>query len=235
MTNRWGFKVFDQLVLVAMTVAALILVLYLSLMPLAFNRGFYHDQFVQNNSSEAANMSLETLDQVIDHVLKYLEDKHDDMQIVVETLDHQTINAFRDREIQHMIDVKALFVEGQKIAQIALYFLGAALAYLAYRQKHITKIWAKIPLFTLVSFVAIVLAIAIYSLIDFYAVFETFHHIFFTNDLWLLDYNDLLIIMLPESLFSTIAFRTLSSFASVLIAAIVGFSLLYHRQKHRLQ
>ncbi|MFA6739561.1 MAG: TIGR01906 family membrane protein [Bacilli bacterium] len=234
MTNRWGFKALDQIVLVAMTVAVLILVLYLSLMPLALNRSFYHEQFVQNHSSEAANMSLETLDQVINHVLTYLEDKHDNMQIVVETLDHQSVNAFRDREIQHMVDVKVLFIEGRRIARIALFFLGVALAYLAYRQKHIIRTWAKVPLFTLVGFFAIVFAVGIYALFDFYGVFEAFHHIFFSNDLWLLDYNDLLIIMLPESLFSTIAFRTLSTFVASLVAAIIGFSLLYHRQRHQL-
>ena len=65
-------------------------------------------------------------------------------------------------------------------------------------------------------FLAVFAAIAIYAAVDFTSFWTSFHHVFFTNDLWLLDpATDNLILMVPEQFFFDLVFRIVGWFVGI--------------------
>lgn len=69
---------------------------------------------------------------------------------------------------------------------------------------------------------------------DFSNAFVTFHHIFFDNDLWILDPSvDMLVNIVPEGFFFDTALRILLIFAgTLLLLCAVSFFYLRHRQRN---
>ena len=62
-----------------------------------------------------------------------------------------------------------------------------------------------------------------FILVDFTKVWDQFHYIFFTNDLWILDpRTDILIQMVPEQFFFDMVVRILGTFGGILLALAVG-------------
>ncbi len=189
-----------------------IVLLYAALIPNALNRSFYAEQFIANESYIEAHVSEEELNRVIDHVLRYLWNEEDDMQLTITHLDQSTSLAFNERELAHMVDVKNLFNAGRNLTLVsAISGFAIAIYFIVKRRQLSYKIMSTIRNTLFIILLSFAL-IGLYAVTDFYSAFTLFHQIFFTNDLWQLDYNDLLIIMLPESLFATIAYRTLVNF-----------------------
>ena len=129
-----------------------------------------------------------------------------------------------------MVDVEALFRAGFRLLD-AVCLAGAALvAVLCLWKKDGQRIW-KVMLrgFLIASglFFAAVAVVAAAILIDFDSTFILFHQIFFTNDLWQLDYRtDLLMNIVPEAFSYDVAMQTILYFAAVfvplLIAGVIG-------------
>ena len=76
------------------------------------------------------------------------------------------------------------------------------------------------------------IALALIVSTNFNKYFTLFHHVFFTNDLWILDPNtDLMIQMLPEAFFSGMALKILLSFIIYLsIIQLIAFK--YQKKLH---
>lgn len=206
-----------------------IALLYIAFIPTAYNNSFYHHQFKENLSHIEANVSEEQLNLVIDHVLDYLKDKEKDLQITITLLNGTTKDAFTEREIAHMVDVKKLFINGEKIGIGAIILSIISLGLLYFRRKSFDIQTTKYIKYTILGIIISFGLIGLYAFIDFNNAFTLFHKIFFTNDLWLLDYNDLLIIMLPETLFFNIAFQILLLFF-VYLAIYLLFLRFYEKK-----
>lgn len=114
---------------------------------------------------------------------------------------------FSEDEMLHLADVKGI-VEGLK----AMRWIGGGLAlcaiagaWLMAKKKNDDSLmkniwqgfaWASGILFTLAA------GLCIWALCDFDSLFLAFHHLAFSNDLWLMDPNtDLMIAMMPETFF----------------------------------
>lgn len=79
------------------------------------------------------------------------------------------------------------------------------------------------------SLIALLLVI---SLIDFNKCFTYFHLIFFNNDLWILDENDILIQMFPEKFFMSIFIRILLLFVSIMSIILITTIGIYRYSKN---
>ena len=80
----------------------------------------------------------------------------------------------------------------------------------------------------------VVAAIAIFAALDFARFWTSFHHLFFTNDLWLLDpRTDVLIMMVPEQFFSDLVMRIIIRFISMFAALNIAAGVLLRLQKKR--
>ena len=71
--------------------------------------------------------------------------------------------------------------------------------------------------------VAIGLVLLVWGLISFDSLFTAFHHLAFTNDLWLMDARtDMLIRLMPETFFRSLGIKVL---LAVGVAALVCFAV----------
>lgn len=103
---------------IIITLCTFILVLFISLVPTAMNRNFYEDQFIENNTTQKAELTLNDLNKLIDHTLKYTYGNLEHLQYQITTIDGITKDAFNDREIAHMEDVQKLFISGRRLTSV---------------------------------------------------------------------------------------------------------------------
>lgn len=185
----------------------------------AFNSSFYVKSYKKYNIEEITGKNEFELESITQDLFTYL--RGDAGNEILE-------DNFNEREILHMEDVEGLFKNGYRIKYISIFLTGFILAILWKRKdKDVIKSVIK-GLFVNYIILAI-LSLMIYF--DFSKYFTIFHHIFFTNDLWLLNpRTDLLIQMLPEELFMGIATRIVILFIG-LIATIQIIGYIISRNK----
>ena len=190
-------------------------------------RSFYTGQYEKNNTEQATGMSLRDLDKATRLLLDYLNGKRDDLDMAADKFGASR-QIFDRREKTHMVDVKALYAG----AGTAMAFFGAFAAGMVFVMtrktpkrdlpallKHGYKTAA---VFTLV--LALVLA-AVFTL-GFDRFWTAFHHVFFTNDLWLLDpRTSTMINMFPLEFFLAMCTRILVVFLSLFALAGVFIQL----------
>lgn len=168
-----------------------------------FNVDFFMKSYDKYNVQEVTGKTKDELRLITEDLFVYL--KGDAGNEILEA-------NFNEREILHMEDVEKLFKNGFRLKYIAIFFSGFSLAILWKRKEKDFIKYITVGLFINWAILA-VLFLMIYF--DFSKYFTLFHHIFFSNDLWLLNpRTDLLIQMLPEGLFMDIATRIVIFFIS---------------------
>lgn len=188
----------------------------------AFNKGFYRHQYQKLNTAQSIGVSEEDLMRATDVLLDYCAGKRDDLSLVVEKNGLRTQMFTDQTEVAHMVDVQALFLlmlavrNGLAVAAVLLM---------------VAAFWLKVPVTdamkALMGGLAIGLLVPIVcgliASIDFTWFWTQFHHVFFSNELWLLNpATSVLIQMVPEAFFSAIVVHILVWFA---VAMAVWFAL----------
>lgn len=178
-----------------------------------FNRSFYRSQYQQLNNAEIIGMSEEDLTLTTEVLLDYVQDKRDDLHVQA-VIDNSVREVFNDREIAHMVDVKALYLNAMLVRNVlACLVLIVGLVLWLCRDEQTKKRMAQGFFQASIVLISLAGALAFYAFLDFYQFWTTFHQIFFRNDLWLLNPNtDILIMMVPESFFANLVFRIIAGF-----------------------
>lgn len=157
----------------------------------------------------------------------YLSGKTDVFQLEISG-DGGNVPAFQDREIAHMADVKHLVGLGLSMRWILLGCLAlAGLLYFFNRKgkgmirTRDVELGASYGVFL---FYALLLSVVLWGILDFTSLFTVFHHVLFTNDLWLLNpQTDKLIQLMPEPFFMEYATRLVTRnfmfYLGILLAA----------------
>ncbi|MFA5576005.1 MAG: TIGR01906 family membrane protein [Tissierellaceae bacterium] len=180
----------------------ILLVLSLSLFSLliateknVFDMSHYRKNIIMNDIERVTGKDSFELKGIYYDIHGYLKDKGDESLLE---------SNFNEREILHMKDVKVLFRLGFTLKYISI-IASLGIIYILTRIENIEKVGRIIFKGLLANWLLLgILAIMVYY--DFNKYFTYFHEIFFSNDLWILDpRTDLLIQMLPESFFSSIA------------------------------
>ena len=195
-----------------------------------FDRSFYRKEYEKNNTAEYMQMSGEDLEKTTDVLLGYLKDERDDI-IVTASVAGIEREVFDERETLHMIDVKALYQNALKARDLTLAagLVCLAIAFFTGREFYPAAVKAGYKngiglIFALIS------ALAVWALMDFYAFWIQFHELFFDNDLYLLDPNtELLIRMVPETFFFDLVMRIVLVFCGGVI--IFGIALHFIREE----
>ena len=205
---------------------AMILILLVTAFDIAVygDYGFFQRDYEKYEVLDDLNMEMDDVMEVTVHMMDYLRDRNDDMQITT-TVAGQTQEFFNGQDIFHMDEVKDLFLGMFRIRTVSILVLivslGVLLATKASAQTIFRCFQAGLGLFFgLAAVLGVIIAV------NFSQAFVIFHKIFFDNDLWLFDpRTDLMIRMLPEGLFMDFTVRILTCFV-ILLAAFEGILLL---------
>lgn len=216
------------------SIALILGLLIASIEMFAVNTGFYQSEYEKLGTAQSIGISGEDLARVTDKLIGYTTGAEHSLDIQAE-IKGQMREVFGEREKAHMVDVKALYLGARavRIVSLALAVVLIAAAFIMAKRDAL-RVLCRSFLWVSAGFVAVVGAIALYAAIDFTAFWTSFHHVFFTNDLWLLDpKTEVLIQMVPEQFFSDLVARIIARFISIFLtlnlAAAVGLSLIKRR------
>jgi integral membrane protein (TIGR01906 family) len=167
------------------------------------------------------NIERDELMKVTRHMLDYMKGKNDDMRIDAVVAGVKA-PFFSERSVRHMVDVKKLFMGGFFLRNIALVALVVTILALMALKANALRVIAKSFRVTVVSFAVLVTALIVVATLNFEKAFVQFHHMFFDNDLWMLNgYQDLLVDMVPLGFFIDICIFIVSLLLLSLIVLFV--------------
>lgn len=205
----------------ALALGAIIwIVLVLSALQLtAFNLDFYAEQYAHRDTAESIGVSQNDLLRVTEVLLDYTSGKRSDM-IVEVSINGSVQPYYNQREIDHMLDVRVLYLNVIQVRNILLIFgLANIFSLLVFSKK---KIIGQLQFgLTWVSVLmgSLLLALGTFAILDFNTFWTAFHHVFFSNDLWLLDpMTDNLINMVPEGFFIDLIVMIVTHFGLALLS-----------------
>ena len=205
---------------------AVILILLVTAFDLAVygDYGFFQKEYEKYEVLDDLNMEMDDAMEVTAHMMDYLRDRNDDMQITT-TVAGETREFFNDQDLFHMGEVKDLFLGMFRLRTVSIVVLILSLAVLVATKASAQTMFRCFQAGMGVFFGLAALLGGIVA-VNFSQAFVIFHKIFFDNDLWLFDpRTDLMIRMLPEGLFMDFTVRILIRFV-ILLAAFEGILLL---------
>jgi len=211
---------FGLITVFALVVASVIFV--------ASNKELYKEIQVKLQIADYAGCSQETLDYATSELINYMNDKRDDLDIEGVVYNMNT-KIFNEKEIAHMVDVKKLYLTGKNVIYISLILMMLLFIFeiTTNREAFNYKFFSS-AIITMVLVLVGFIFIGAYAALDFNGFWMSFHKVFFTNDLYLLDPNtDFLIRMMPLEFFIAIVTKIAIKF-SILYVGSIGIMFFSH-------
>lgn len=218
------------------SVALFVSIFFTCIQSVAFNEGRYNAEQTRLGMPQAIGISADDMKKVMHELLLYCRGDRSNLNMQA-VINGQSREVFDEREKEHMVDVQKLFVDGfrlRTILIIAFFFFLLVLLYVARRRT--LREFARGWLFTISVLGVLLIAIGIYFAIDFDAAWTQFHYIFFSNDLWQLYENEMLIqLLMPlfDGIVRAIMITTAVSMAVVTAAAAIVMRVT-RKQKHEI-
>ena len=198
----------------------------------AFSIDFYKQQEQKLNISESMDVSSEDYRKSMNILLDYLQENRDDINVRV-TYKGEEISMFNEKEYTHMIDVRNLYRSAGLVAKCCG-VLGIILLLIIFfdNKGQFLEIFATSYLRMMMVSLVFITFIVLYAITDFTDFWTRFHHVFFNNDLWLLDARtDFMIRMLPQELFFAMIVRIVGAFAIVYLG--LALYSVWYLKKHK--
>ncbi|NJP39535.1 TIGR01906 family membrane protein [Oscillospiraceae bacterium HV4-5-C5C] len=187
-----------------------------------FFRPFYRYVYQRLNTAATVGLSEADLTRGTDILLDYLKDRTDSLDLEVTDLQTgQPDQMFDEREKAHMVDVKALYQHMLLVKRLTGIFVLLWIGLLFWRQRErvltlLKKGYLK-GLAVAGAALSILLGLAVW---DFDRFWTAFHHLFFHNDLWLLDpATERMINMVPSYFFNRLVIM-------IVVAALLALALI---------
>lgn len=161
----------------------------------------------------------------------YMEGERDTIQLTVRE-NGRAVPMFNQQEIDHMVDVRNLYQAFCWVEYVGLGALAVLLALLAASRRGggLARAVRRGWLLALLVFGCLLAGLGVYAAVDFNGFWTRFHYIFFTNDLWLMDYAACRMIRIcPLELFSGIILRFTLLALGELVLMSLGVALLSRR------
>ncbi|MFT4106689.1 MAG: TIGR01906 family membrane protein [Lacrimispora sp.] len=197
--------------------------------------GFFEKEYAKYNVTQDVSMTMEDLLDVTDEMMAYLRGDREDLHVET-TMGGVRREFFNEREIAHMEDVKELFLGGLAIRRGCLIAMAVCLTGLFLLKAPVRKVLPRSVLAGTGAFFAASAAVAGIISTDFTRYFILFHHMFFNNDLWILDpATDMLINIVPEGFFRDTVFLigAIYFFCVLLILVLCLFLMRKYRKNHK--
>jgi integral membrane protein (TIGR01906 family) len=157
--------------------------------------------FQLNADPNITGVDVQEYPNLAEKITSYLLGKADTFQTTLQ-VHGQMREAFSEKELLHMQDVRNLFSLCRSLLLFCALIVIVGLAMSLFRFRPMLAVLARgyVRVSLFVAVLGVILAI--WSAIDFLSLFRLFHKLFFTNDLWLLNpKQDLLVQLMPTSFF----------------------------------
>lgn len=196
----------------------------------AFQRKFFNYEYKMMNTAEKLGMSETSLYIATDTLLDYLKGDRNNIDLKVEVNGKQR-EVFDKQEKRHMVDVKNLYQDAMTLRNVSLIIILILLLLIVYdNKKEVKEVLTYAYQRVFIVFLFALSALFFYAVSDFTTFWTSFHHIFFSNELWLLDPNtSIMINMFPEQFFFHLVFLIAGSFTIVLLGALI-YSVSYQKK-----
>ena len=170
--------------------------------------GYFEREYTKYNVLDSLpSMTMEDLLEVTDEMMDYLKGEREDLHVVT-VMDGQEREFFNEREIAHMEDVQVLFPRAMSLRRACIFICVLCLGFLFLTKAPVRRVLPPSICAGTGLFFGITAILALIISGDFTKYFVIFHHIFFDNDLWILDpATDMLINIVPEGFFMDTAAR----------------------------
>jgi integral membrane protein (TIGR01906 family) len=195
----------SRLPLVGAAIFALLLPLFLILFNTSYitnSEWLYDYGWWRNDIANRTGLPADQLNRGADQIKEYFNNDEEFLDLRVDYAG-QEVSLYKEREVLHMVDVKALMQAVFAITSwsgLALLLLIAG-GLLALKQDVFPLLLRSLK-WSAIGTAAFLVIFGGTAVIDFGWLFTQFHFLSFANDLWLLDpYNDYLIIMFPQQFF----------------------------------
>ncbi len=187
-------------------------------------RGFVKYQVGRTTGLDPAQLHL-----VAETFVRYLRDPSASLDLTV-GVGGTRRPLFNRRELAHMVDVQHLFLLAGRARLVAgaILLIVPLLGLLAERGAFQPRLGAMLTVGGILT-VGVLLLLGALSLVDFTELWTRFHHVAFTNDLWILDpRTDYLIMLFPEGFWFDAVMRIamLSALEAVVLGA-AGLGLVF--------
>ena len=196
--------------------------------------GYFQKEYNKYHVTQAVSMSMDDLLDVTGEMMSYLRGKRDNLHVDT-TMGGVEREFFNAREIAHMEDVRGLFLGALSIRRGCLMVMVLCLIVLLLLKTSFTQTFPRAVCAGTGIFFSLSAVIAIIISTDFTRYFIMFHHMFFKNDLWMLDPStDMLINIVPEGFFRDTVFLIgfIYLFSILLIFAVCLFLMGKFKRKH---
>ena len=170
--------------------------------------GYFEREYTKYNVLDSLpSMTMEDLLEVTDEMMDYLKGEREDLHVVT-VMDGQEREFFNEREIAHMEAVHVLFLRAMSLRRACIFICVLCLGFLFLTKAPVRRVLPPSICAGTGLFFGITAILALIISGDFTKYFVIFHHIFFDNDLWILDpATDMLINIVPEGFFMDTAAR----------------------------
>ena len=170
--------------------------------------GYFEREYTKYNVLDSLpSMTMEDLLEVTDEMMDYLKGEREDLHVVT-VMDGQEREFFNEREIAHMEDVQVLFLRAMSLRRVCIFICVLCPGFLFLTKAPVRRVLPPSICAGTGLFFGITAILALIISGDFTKYFVIFHHIFFDNDLWILDpATDMLINIVPEGFFMDTAAR----------------------------
>jgi integral membrane protein (TIGR01906 family) len=196
--------------------------------------GYFEKEYNKYQVTQAVSMTMDDLLDVTGEMMSYLRGKRDNLHVDT-TMGGVEREFFNAREIAHMEDVRGLFLGALSIRRGCLMIMVLCLIVLLLLKTSFTRTIPKAVCAGTGIFFVLSAVIAFIISTDFTRYFIMFHHIFFKNDLWVLDPStDMLINIVPEGFFrdTVVLIGFIYLFSILLILAVCLFLIGKVKRKH---
>lgn len=195
-----------------LAIAALLIiiaVLFTSLQICINQRNWYYESYVKYGTAKETQISDEEMTEAIFRLIDYMEGRVDSIQLSV-TEAGRVVEMYNRQEIDHMVDVRALYQAWRAVRTYGgiLAAITIAVCMLTLPKGQRIGMLCRGFLIAAAVFGAVLIVLGIWVAVDFNSFWTEFHHLFFTNDLWLMDYATCRMIRIcPLQLFNDIVVR----------------------------
>ena len=193
--------------------------------------GYFEKESAKYQVTETVSMTMDDLLDVTDQMMDYLRGNRADLHVET-TMGGVQREFFNAREIAHMEDVRGLFLGAVTLRRGCLAVMALCLILLALLKTDFKRTFPRALCAGTGLFFTASLAVAAIISTDFTRYFILFHHMFFKNDLWILNpATDMLINIVPEGFFRDTVF--LIGFIYFLSVFIVFGACLFFIRRYR--